>query len=160
MEMVVNYIVNFIYLSAWLEHNERAIIAHNVLSLLECPTEKYDYIDEERIRGMKLEWDTLTIDTPNYECKFSTESGKLKSVDFGGIQVLSLDHCFYRSPTDNDKGGLDTQGGNIMPQPILEALKLFSPSECSFNYTWEKIGLNDIQNKSGGYQKEKLVRIY
>ena len=140
----------------WLMENEPTVIAHNVLPLSKVNDEEEDLDAAESWHEM-ADNDMLTIDTDNYDCQFSIESGKLQVLNFGNEQILGLDHCFYRSPTDNDKGGLDTQGGNIMPSFALEICKVLYRDECSYNFHWLSLGLNKLKTENVKFGKTDIT---
>ena len=147
----------------WLERDEPFVMAHfstavggragDAAPLAEAPENGVECLD-----GIDLGFgvDTVTIDADAYACSFGKADGALKALQFWSSEenegespfpLVGFKHCFYRAPTDNDRGGLDTLGGNIFPPWVLRILETWAPKNNSFSWNWKMAGLHQITSR-------------
>ncbi|GBG26838.1 Beta-galactosidase [Hondaea fermentalgiana] len=89
-----------------------------------------------------------------YTVEFDAHNGRILSVMHpSGVTVLEsggFGHAFFRAPTDNDLGGLDS----MLPYEFLR--KLAPKSGTSYNGLWRKLGLDALHEVTDDLQIETL----
>eukprot|EP01083_Nonionella_stella_P025558 70354_1 len=99
----------------------------------------------------------MIISCPKYIAKFDMEAGRLMSfaeTRNEGPLLNDLTHSFFRAPTDNDLGGLQSMA------PVEIVRSLLTGDKLSLNAQWRKIGLDRLKSTTTAakmYDKNTII---
>jgi beta-galactosidase len=147
---------------------EPLAIAHEVFRVLEGEAGPMDPSATSFVPihswGEVLDEGELVVDGPGeVEVGFDVRTGECRRISWDGVggAIGGIAPCFYRAPTDNDRGGLDTMGAMVLPKAVsdlglVDAMveNVVGQDQLSFRHDWLSVGLDKVRSEWEGDEDE------